>query len=219
MGKNNRQKQGSFFQSLFQVHSFNIRDFRASSADEEAFSLLFECQEQFRATLVVMEMGYLDHLSHKIPVYASDFKREYLFIRGLNKYFKCLSKKLDCINHGLFESNISNKIKKYMKRFLRAQEKGKFNNINNLIIPSYHIGIIRDILFINEQFDYYKRSCICFLSDSDDDDDSSYGGYDDWGASLVDSKIFSGFKEFYNIFKKIFDQLNYIRYECESDSE
>ena len=51
MGKNNRQKQGSFFQSLFQVHSFNIRNFRASSADEEAFSLLFECQEQFRATL------------------------------------------------------------------------------------------------------------------------------------------------------------------------
>ena len=51
IGKNNRQKQGSFFQSLFQVHSFNIRDFRASSADEEAFSLLFECQEQFRATL------------------------------------------------------------------------------------------------------------------------------------------------------------------------
>ena len=51
MGKNNRQKTRELFQSLFQVHSFNIRDFRASSADEEAFSLLFECQEQFRATL------------------------------------------------------------------------------------------------------------------------------------------------------------------------
>ena len=170
-----------------------------------------------------MKMVHLDHFSDKIPVYASDFKREYLFIRGLNKYFKCLSKKLDCINHGLFESNISNKIKKYMKRFLRAQEKGKFNHINNLIIPSYHIDDIRDILFINEQFDDYKRSCTCSLSDSDIDyDDSSYGGYDDydeWGASLVDSKIFSGFKEFYNIFTKIFHQLNYIRYECESDSE
>ena len=170
-----------------------------------------------------MKMVHLDHFSDKIPVYASDFKREYLFIRGLNLYFKCFSKKLDCINHGLFESNISNKIKKYMKRFLRAQEKGKFNHINNLIIPSYHIDDIRDILFINEQFDDYKRSCICSLSDSDIDyDDSSYGGYDDydeWGASLVDSKIFSGFKEFYNIFTKIFHQLNYIRYECESDSE
>ena len=40
MGKNNRKKQGSFFQSLFQVSSFNIRD----------FSLLFECQGKFPAT-------------------------------------------------------------------------------------------------------------------------------------------------------------------------
>ena len=46
----NRKKQGSFFQSLFQVSSFNIRDFRASSTGEEAFSLLFECQGNFPAT-------------------------------------------------------------------------------------------------------------------------------------------------------------------------
>ena len=48
--KNNRKKQGSFSQSLFQVSSFNTRDFRASSTDEEAFSLLFECQGKFPAT-------------------------------------------------------------------------------------------------------------------------------------------------------------------------
>ena len=158
----------------------------------------------------------------KIPIYASDFKREYLFVRGLNTYFKCFTKKLDCLNHGLFESNISNTIKKYMKRFLRAQEKGKFNHINNLIIPSYDIDIIRDIIFINEQFENYKRRCICDLSDdSDDDDNGGYDDYDydDWGASLVDSQFFPGFKEFYNIFTKIFDQLEYNRYDCESDSE
>ena len=50
MGKNNRKKQGSFFQSWFQVPSFNIRDFRVSTAEEEAFSLLFECQGKFPAT-------------------------------------------------------------------------------------------------------------------------------------------------------------------------
>ena len=171
-------------------------------------------------------IGGLTGKKSKIPIYATDFKREYLFIRGLNLYFKCFSKKLDCINHGLFESNISNKIKKYMKRFLRAQEKGKFNHINNLIIPSYDLDIIRDMIFINEQFENYKRRCICDLSDdsddSDDDDNGGYGGYDDyddWGASLVDSQFFPGFKEFYNIFKKIFDQLEYNRYDCESDSE
>ena len=50
MGKNIRKKQGSFFPSLFPVSSFNIRDFRASSTDEEGFSLLFECQGKFPAT-------------------------------------------------------------------------------------------------------------------------------------------------------------------------
>ena len=165
-------------------------------------------------------IGGLTGKKSKIPIYASDFKREYLFVRGLNLYFKCFTKKLDYLNHGLFESNISNKIKKYMKRFLRAQEKGKFNHINNLIIPSYDLDIIRDIIFINEQFELYKIRCICDLSDdSDDDDNGGYGGYDDWGASLVDSKFFPGFKEFYNIFTKIFDQLNFNRYDSESDSE
>ena len=67
MGKNNRQKQGSFFQSLFQVYSFNIRDFRASSADEEAFSLLFECQEQFRATLQYLKSTVIKQRSKTLP--------------------------------------------------------------------------------------------------------------------------------------------------------
>ena len=170
-------------------------------------------------------IGGLTEKKSKIPIYASDFKREYLFIRGLNIYFKCFSKKLDYLIHGLFKLNISNKIKKYMKRFLREQEKGNFTNMNKLKIPSYDIDIIRDILFINEQFEIYKRSCICYDSDESDDTDDENGGYggyddyDDWGASLVDSKLSSGFKEFHNIFKKIFDQLNYNRYDCESDSE
>ena len=162
-------------------------------------------------------IGNMTGKKSKIPIDASDYKREYLFIRGLNWYCKCLSKKLDLINHGLFESNISNTIKKYMKRFLRAQEKGKFNNINNLIIPSYDIDIIRDMIFINEQFDNFKRSYIYLFCDNDDD--GCYDDYDDWGASLVDSQLFPGFKEFYNIFTKIFDQLNYNRFNCESDSD
>ena len=49
MRKNSRKKQGRFFQSLFQVPSF----IRASSADEEAFSLLFEYQGEFPAISVV----------------------------------------------------------------------------------------------------------------------------------------------------------------------
>ena len=160
----------------------------------------------------------------KIPIYASNFKREYLFIRGLNKYFKCFSKKLDSLNHGLFESNISNTIKKYMKRFLRSQEKGKFNNINNFIIPSYDIDIIRDIIFINEQFELYKirYDFFCDNNDNNNDDDDDDDDDDDNGEYLVDGKPYPGFKEFYDIFKMIFNQIkfnDYNNYNSDSDSD
>ena len=144
----------------------------------------------------------------KIPLYASNFKREYLFIRGLNLYFKCFSKKLDLINHGLFESKTSNTIKKYMKRFLRAQEKGKFNNINKLIIPSYDNNIIRDILFINEQFDLYKIRYDFFCENGND----GYEYDSDNDEYFVDGKPYPGFKEFYDIFKMILNQINYCDY-------
>ena len=162
----------------------------------------------------------------KIPIYASNFKREYLFIRGLNKYFECFIKKMYSFDYGLFKSNTYNTIKNYMKRFLRAQEKGKFNNINNFIIPSYDIDIIYDIILINEWIEKYKLKFKYFLinddddsDDSDDSDDDDYYNYDDFSVSLVDANLFPGFKEFHNIFKKIFDQLNYNRYDSESDSK
>ena len=48
----------------------------------------------FPRSLVVIEMGIAEHFSstknsisgaNKIPEYARDFKKEYLFIRGINK--------------------------------------------------------------------------------------------------------------------------------------
>ena len=156
-------------------------------------------------------IGGLTEKKSKIPIYASDFKREYLFVRGLNTYFKCFSKKLDCLNHGLFESNISNTIKKYMKRFLRAQEKGKFNNINNLIIKNH--DIICDIIFINNEFECYKRRYDFFCDNGDD----GYVNVD--GEYFVDGKPYPGFKEFYDIFKNIFNQIKYKDYDSDSDSD
>ena len=72
---------------------------------------------------------------NKIPEYVIDYKREYLFIRGINKEFMYLINKLDNLNDGLFESNTVNRIKYIMKRFLRGQEKGKLKDINGLFLP------------------------------------------------------------------------------------
>ena len=81
---------------------------------------------------------------NKIPTYANEYKREYLFIRGLNKEFKYLINKLDDLNNGLFESNTVNRIKFIMKRFLRGQEKGKLKDISNLMLPRYDYSFLQE---------------------------------------------------------------------------
>ena len=152
--------------------------------------------------------------NNKIPEYAREYKREYQFIRGLNKEFKYFIKKLDDLNNGLFETNSTNRIKYYMKRFLRGQENGKFKDISNFIFPD---NILNNIIFINQQFGYYKLRYDAFCDDSDDDsdivgdndsdeynDDSDDDGN---GEYLVDGKPYPRFIEFYDIFKKNFNQI------------
>ena len=73
--------------------------------------------------------------NNKIPEYAREYKREYQFIRGINKEFKYFLNKQDNLNNGLFESYIADRIKYFMKRFLRAQEKGKLKDISEFEIP------------------------------------------------------------------------------------
>ena len=170
--------------------------------------------------------------SNKIPEYAREYKREYQFIRGLNKKFEYFIKKMDDLNNGLFETNSTNSIKYYMKRFLRGQEDGKFKDISNFIFPD---NILNNINFINQQYGYYKLRYDAFCDDSDDDsnslsdivgdydsdsdsdeynDDSDNGGDSEY---LVDGKPYPGFIEFYDIFKKIFNQIK--NESCYSDDD
>ena len=156
--------------------------------------------------------------NNKIPHYARDYKKEYLFIRGLDKEFKYFINKLDDLNNGLFESNISNRIKYNMKRFLRGQEKGKLKDISNLMLPRYDVD---NLIFINEQFGYYKLRYDAFCDDSDDNDYYSDDDSDDDGNGeyLVDGKPYPGFKEIYDIFNLFFNQIKYEGCDSDSDSD
>ena len=147
-------------------------------------------------------------MSSKIPLYASDFKREYLFIRGLNSYFKSFSKKLDLLNHGLFETKLCNDIIKYMKRFLKKQKRGEFNSLDKLVIPSYNNTIMKHINFINENVDLYKirYDAICengYISDTDE--------------YLVDGKVYPGFELFYDVFKEVINQIDLSSFKFDDD--
>ena len=166
--------------------------------------------------------------NNKITPYARDYEKEYLFIRGLNKEFEYFKNKLDKLNDGLFESNISNKIKYNMKRFLRGQEKGKLKDISNLMLPRYDVD---NLIFINDQFLMYKIRWDFFNSsdDSDDSDDEDDGSDDvDVDVGIDDSddededdgkNVYPGFKEIYDIFKLFFSKIKYEGCDSDSDSD
>ena len=90
--------------------------------------------------------------NNKIPEYAREYKKEYLFIRGINKEFKYFIDKLDDLNNGLFESHRADRIKNFMKRFLRAQEKGKLKDISNMVLPRYDYSFIQEF-YININYE------------------------------------------------------------------
>ena len=155
---------------------------------------------------------------NKIPEYAREYKREYQFIRGINKDFKYLINKLDNLNNGLFESNISNRIKYNIKRFLRGQEKGKLKEISDLVLQREDLN---NLIFINKQFGYYKLRYGAFCDDSDDNDYYSDDDSDDnsVGEYLVDGKPYPGFKEIYDIFKLFLNQIKYEGFDIDIDSD
>ena len=118
-------------------------------------------------------MGILDHFSrsqncikstNKIPQYARDYKKEYLYIRGINKEFKYFIDKLDEINDGLFKSKRSDRLCYLIKRFLRGQEKGKLKNISDLMLPKYDYCYIQDF-YLNIKYEIDNDSFIDLLGE------------------------------------------------------
>ena len=70
-------------------------------------------------------------MNKKIPHYAREYKKEYLYIRGLNKEFKYIIDFMEDDDNE-FKSHKLDRIMKFIKRFLRAQENGRLKDISNL---------------------------------------------------------------------------------------
>ena len=155
--------------------------------------------------------NFIKSTNNKIPPYATNYKREYLFIRGINKEFKYFINKLDDLNNGLFESYIADRIKYFMKRFLRAQEKGKLKDISEFEIyeedVDYLIKIKREFSYYKIRYDALKENDDGYYYNDDSDDDF---------ADDVDDP-YPGFENIYYYFELFFNKLN-IEYE-DSDSD
>ena len=87
--------------------------------------------------------------NYKIPEYAKEYKREYQFIIGINKEFKYIIDFMKDYDNE-FKSHKLDRIMKFIKRFLRAQEKGKLKDISDLVLQRDDYCYLEDFYFYYE---------------------------------------------------------------------
>ena len=150
----------------------------------------------------------LNKVNNKIPEYAKEYKREYQCIIGINKEFKYFVDNLDKATTGLFESHRVDRIKYFIKRFLRAQEKGKFKNFSEFEIYEDDVD---NLIEIEKNF-YNFNQYINFCKDCYDDDEPFIDPYPGF------KNIYDDFKIFFNKLNIKYEEVNYIS-DSDSDSE
>ena len=107
----------------------------------------------------------------KIPEYAKNYKKEYLFITGINKEFKYFVDNINSATSDLFLNHRVDKVKKIIKRFLLAQERGRLKDTSNFEIESndvkYLIKIEQRFLNFSQYINYckycYDEEDFCFI--------------------------------------------------------
>ena len=96
-------------------------------------------------------MGVLSNFSHqqncikstnKIPEYGREYKKEYLFIRGINKELQSFIR-IDDPEGKKFSSPKADRFKRYFNRFVKAQENGRLKkDISHLRLKETDVNFI-----------------------------------------------------------------------------
>ena len=131
--------------------------------------------------------------TNKIPEYAREFKNEYLFIRGINKEMDnfVVNYLSDCSE--LFVSSYNDRIKFFIKKFMKAQELGYLKDTSCFKFKECDV---ENIVFLFERMHF----------DFEEDEEFDEGHPDDY----------PGYRDFYELFCKFYDKINF---DSDSDSD
>ena len=125
--------------------------------------------------------------TNKIPEYARDYKKEYLFIRGINKMCLNFISKYETDSRKRFVSEYYDSIKYFIKRFLKGQERGKLQDISSFVLRNYDISFMEDLYLI-----------IIYEIDFEEVDKSDY-------------------RDFYELFCKFYEKIKIVYYDDDDD--
>ena len=131
--------------------------------------------------------------TNKIPEYARDYKKEYLFIIGINK--ECC-KYEDYLEDKFYTSNYCKNLMYLIKRFLKGQDYGYLKDISNFAINKRNVFFIEDFALLLK---YDILNLITYY--------------------LNDDNYYTIFKEFYDLFFKFYDKLNIVSDDDDDDGK
>ena len=169
-------------------------------------------------------MGFVNHVSvfknsntskNKIPEYAKDFKKEWLYITGINRkcgeFMKKLGDNTDSFEK-VFWSSRAKALIEHFKNVLEAQKMGKLQNISELEFKYFDAN---NIECLEEQLDNYRDLYV---------DPGSYE-FDEESYELNIDIDFPGFRELFKLICLFNDKIkkeepivNYI-FDSDSDSD
>ena len=149
------------------------------------------------------------HIS-KIPEYAKDFRKEWLYIRGIDKKCGEFLMTLDIGRRDLFKSIKANNLKCHIKKFLKAQERGRLKDISGCSFKYYDVS---NIDYLEEQLGEYSDLYV---------DQNSYEFNQEYYDLFID-RHYPGYKEFLGLISLINDKIEkedpIIIFKSDSDSD
>ena len=141
----------------------------------------------------------LSQIKSKIPEYARDYRNEYLFIRGIDKTLEDFVFKYNLVVREFFVSSYSDRIKLFIRNFLKAQELGYLKDTSCFIFKKCDVENIEE-LFSNMNYDFVEDKKVR------EDGINNY-----YSVDLPD------YRDFYELFCKFYDKINVGFLEIESD--
>ena len=164
-------------------------------------------------------MAYLAHfssfkksikLNNKIPEYAKDFRKEWLYIQGINKKCGDFSKMLDETTsfEKVFWSSLAKALIKHFKNVLEAQKKGKLQNISKL---KFKLSAVDKIVQLRVDLYYFMGNI--FYADFFTDDE-----FQDFFENFIIFTNNVNIKYEENFEDDLYDINDYIRDHVEIDS-
>ena len=123
--------------------------------------------------------------TNKMPEYARDYRKEWLFIRGINKECEKFVNREDSIGE-LFKSSQAKNLQLYFRKFLKAQENEYLQEISEFYFGE---SDVKYISILDCQLDDFMD----FLYPENNDEI-------EW--------VYQEFLEFYDFFKTFFSKIN-----------